>query len=400
MIAAQIHEPSPDRTGVALTVAAHRGHIERVEREGRELICCWSDGHRSRFHAIWLRDNCGCPECRDPGTGHRLMDVLSIPDEIAPDTVRLTSSGDVEIVWTPGGHASRYEVEWLRAHCYSDEERLRRRRQPVLWGAEIAGRIPTFADAEVRSDEPAQFRWLSAVRDYGFARLRGVPAVAGEVERVAALVGYIRETNYGRTFDVISMPQPTHLAYTPRALAVHVDNPYRVPTPGLQMLLCIEAASEGGDTVLVDGFRAADELNRADPAAYHLLTRVPMSFRYRDAETDLYARQPVIALDADGQVAAIHFNDRAAAPLEIAESEVEPFYAAYRKFARLVRDPALELRFRLAPGHLLFFDNQRALHGRTAFDASAGRRFLQGCYLDRDGLESRLRVLARRMKGS
>src|SRR5205823_2951392 len=104
----------------------------------------------------------------------------------------------------------------------------------------------------------------------------------------AALVGYIRETNYGRMFDVISMPQPTHLAYTPRALAVHVDNPYRVPMPGLQMLLCIEAAAAGGDTVLVDGFRVAEELRRTDLGAYELLTRVPMSFRFRDAENDLY----------------------------------------------------------------------------------------------------------------
>ena len=39
--------------------------------------------------------------------------------------------------------------------------------------------------------------------------------------------------------------------------------------------------------------------------------------------------------------------------------------------------------------------NQRALHGRTAFDPNAGRRHLQGCYVDKDGVESRLRVLAR-----
>src|SRR5207244_3479067 len=123
---------------MSVTVAVSQEHIQRVEREGRELICCWSDGQRSRFHAMWLRDNCGCPECRDPRTGHRLMDVLSIPDEIAPQTVRLTPSGEVEIVWAPGEHTSRYEAEWLRDHCCSEQERLRRRWQPVLWGAEIA----------------------------------------------------------------------------------------------------------------------------------------------------------------------------------------------------------------------------------------------------------------------
>ena len=38
-------------------------------------------------------------------------------------------------------------------------------------------------------------------------------------------------------------------------------------------------------------------------------------------------------------------------------------------------------------------DNHRVLHGRTAFDADSGRRHLQGCYVDRDELRSRLRVL-------
>jgi gamma-butyrobetaine dioxygenase len=40
--------------------------------------------------------------------------------------------------------------------------------------------------------------------------------------------------------------------------------------------------------------------------------------------------------------------------------------------------------------------NDRALHGRTAFDPNLGRRHLQGCYIDRDGIESRRRVLKRR----
>jgi gamma-butyrobetaine dioxygenase len=41
--------------------------------------------------------------------------------------------------------------------------------------------------------------------------------------------------------------------------------------------------------------------------------------------------------------------------------------------------------------------NDRALHGRTAFDPNLGKRHLQGCYIDRDGIESRRRVLKRRL---
>jgi hypothetical protein len=51
------------------------------------------------------------------------------------------------------------------------------------------------------------------------------------------------------------------------------------------------------------------------------------------------------------------------------------------------RDPAAMLAVRLAPGDCAVFDNTRILHARTGF-ASSGRRHLQGCYADLDGIES------------
>lgn len=54
------------------------------------------------------------------------------------------------------------------------------------------------------------------------------------------------------------------------------------------------------------------------------------------------------------------------------------------------------LTFRLESGDCLIFDNTRILHARTAFEeTSTGRRHLQGCYADLDGLLSTLSVLER-----
>ena len=83
--------------------------------------------------------------------------------------------------------------------------------------------------------------------------------------------------------------------------------------------------------------------------------------------------------------------DALSAPAE----RVGPICRALRAFAAVVRDPALECHYRLNPGELLIFDNRRVLHGRAAFDPSTGRRHLQGCYVDRDQLLSRIRVLER-----
>ena len=40
--------------------------IERVCLTSNQAVLDWSDGQQSRFHAVWLRDNCPCPACRHP----------------------------------------------------------------------------------------------------------------------------------------------------------------------------------------------------------------------------------------------------------------------------------------------------------------------------------------------
>jgi gamma-butyrobetaine dioxygenase len=43
------------------------------------------------------------------------------------------------------------------------------------------------------------------------------------------------------------------------------------------------------------------------------------------------------------------------------------------------------------------FDNQRILHGRTAFSSARQPRHLRGCYLTRDSVYSEAALLRRRL---
>jgi alpha-ketoglutarate-dependent taurine dioxygenase len=78
------------------------------------------------------------------------------------------------------------------------------------------------------------------------------PAESGTVLRVAASFGFVRETNYGRLFDVRVEPQPGNLAYTSRRILPHTDNPYRDPVPTVQLLHCLRAP---GDCLIFDNTR-------------------------------------------------------------------------------------------------------------------------------------------------
>jgi gamma-butyrobetaine dioxygenase len=54
--------------------------------------------------------------------------------------------------------------------------------------------------------------------------------------------------------------------------------------------------------------------------------------------------------------------------------------------------PEYQMRYQLAAGDIVIFDNRRILHGREAFLPQSGDRQLRGLYLDRDDMHSTIRM--------
>ena len=79
--------------------------------------------------------------------------------------------------------------------------------------------------------------------------------------------------------------------------------------------------------------------------------------------------------------------------LDIHPDLMENFYEAYRKFASLLNNIQYLIKFKLKSGDIFCFNNRRVLHGRTAFNPNSGNRHLQGYYIDRDEILSRLNFL-------
>ena len=52
--------------------------------------------------AVWLRANCPCPGCQDPGSGQRLVAVTDLPADVTVAGV-LASDGTVEVIFGPDG---------------------------------------------------------------------------------------------------------------------------------------------------------------------------------------------------------------------------------------------------------------------------------------------------------
>jgi gamma-butyrobetaine dioxygenase len=288
--------------------------------------------------------------------------------------------------------ASVYSVHALTAAAHH-------RVVPTLWDAEAVASLPVAEHEAITADDrdgrSERLRWLRGVEAMGCGLLHGVPIADGEVARVADLFGHVRETNYGRWFDVRSVVDPSNLANTSLGLAAHTDNPYRDPVPTMQLLHCLESTASGGENFLVDGWRVAEEVRALQSAGFDLLVRRSVTFDYRDSTAELSHHAPLIELDTDRMVRSIRFNPRSMQQPSMPADELAVWYDAYLLLARLLAEPRFQIRLRLDPGDLFIVDNRRVLHGRTAFAATSGSRHLQGCYADIDGLRSTIAVLSR-----
>ena len=339
--------------------------------------------------ALWLRDSCTDAQSRDPVSGQRLFGITDLSPELRVDSATVADGG-LELVFGPDGHRSRFEVPELLDAARTTPRDERNESSKHLWPSAAQLRPVTRVPwPDYLADRAPVLR--SVVED-GFALLSEVPAREGCVTEIAESFGFVRETNYGRIFDVRIEENASNLAFTGLAISPHTDNPYRDPVPTLQLLHCLSNASKGGDSGLVDGFAAAAALRDRDPAAFEVLTTTRVSYRFDSADTHLESRTPLIGLDAAGCIGEIRFNNRSMRVEPLGPEDSRVFYAAYRTFAELLCDPAAQASFRLTPGDCLIFDNTRLLHARTAFQAVGGRH-LQGTYADLDGLLSTLATL-------
>jgi gamma-butyrobetaine dioxygenase len=364
---------------------------------GAAVLLRWKDDESARFHALWLRDNALDPETRSVSNGQRLITILDIPRNAVVATAELTSSGDLSIGFEPEGKRASFPSDWLRARRYDRDLKSEigwTSADIELWDASFQERIQVASFAAVSTGRRALARWLADVRRYGFAVMDGMPTESGALCKVAELFGYVRETNYGRWFEVRTEVNPNNLAYTNLGLQAHTDNPYRDPVPTLQILACLENSVEGGDSIVVDGFNVATRLKAENRRGFDLLARYPARFEYAGtAGVRLRAKRPFIELSPDGEMIAIRFNNRSTAPIvDVPYEDMADFYAGYRRFAEILEDPTMAVKFKLAPGELFIVDNTRVLHARKAF-SSSGKRWLQGCYSDKDGLLSSLAAI-------
>jgi len=261
------------------------------------LVIEWADGETSRLDALWLRDHCQMPTSRNPDNGQRLLNVIDIPEDLTIAGVEQLGDEQLEVTFLPENHSSRYTTRWLRENCYCINAAFddRSASNKTLWqGDSFSDGLPSNDYTEFTASGDGKVATLRAFSNYGFALLTGVPCESGQVLEVIGQIGFNRKTNYGELFEVRTEINPNNLAYSNLGLGCHTDNPYRDPVPTIQLLHCLSSSASGGDSILVDGFRAAEVLRQESSEHFETLVENWINFRFSDVDTDLISRAPMI----------------------------------------------------------------------------------------------------------
>ncbi len=347
---------------------------------------------KKEIHPFWLRERADNEECLDKNTQQRLFDPTTLDNNIDINQANIVDKF-LEINFNDGVNC-KLNIEKIILE-FSKKNTIDENIKKEKWDSNFKN-IKNFQFKNNFSESEEMYELLISFYKYGFIIIKDVPTNDNFIVKFANSIGSVRRTNFGEYFNVKSKPNPNDLAYTSLHLAPHTDNPYRNPVPCIQLLHCIENEVSGGYSTLVDGFTVTENLKKENPNFYEVLTNTKVRFKFVDKEIILEDWSELIQLDENKNFKQIRFSPRLDYVPALEKKKLDLYYNARKKLSELYNSKKYKIEFKLESKDLLMMDNYRLLHGRTSYKTSEGNRFLQGCYIDYDSTEGKLRHLKRK----
>ena len=365
--------------------------VKKIEKKNDHLSISWGDNFKSKYHFLWLRDN--CPSAIHPTANMRVFNILTVSKKIFPKKINLNQN-QLDIDWSEGNHKSKFNLQWLRDHCYTEINNKKYDSPYIFWDSNLKKNFSKIKlnHNDIISNDSYLKKWLKLLHSHGFSIIKNGPTRKKSGFRILKRISHHRETFFGTPFEVINIPKPNNTAYTAQALRNHTDLPYFEYAPGYQFLHCLVNNATGGKSSVVDGFAVANYLRKKEKKVYKLLTETYVKFKDTDytQKAIRVLHSPIITLTKDNDFNDIRFSMAAMGTIDVDPKKMKKFYDAYQFFASLLQNNKFKIDFRLEAGDIFCFNNRRVLHGRTEFDPNSGNRHLQGYYVERDEIIARL----------
>lgn len=347
-------------------------------------------GGDAYFNYFWLRDN--DPTSFNSATRERSFDIFHLAD--APRAKSAMVDGDTLVIdWAAEDHITRMPLAWLAN--YADGKR---RTDPAdlprrAWFGDHYNDVARFTHAELLADKAKVKDWLEALIVEGVSIVTAMPETDAALTDLVNVMGQVRPTFFGDYFDVKTHINPTNTAYTASALELHTDTPAEEYAPGVQFLHMRRNSVQGGLNLFGDGVAAANDFRSIDPEGFKLLSSIDIPFYCEHDSYDMRSYQRVIELDQYGEVSGLTISQHMLDLLDLPQSVLDDYYPAFCRFGKLLQSDKYIMQFTLKAGECIVFDNHRIVHGRAAYSATSGERYLRGTYADRAEMRSSYRAL-------
>jgi gamma-butyrobetaine dioxygenase len=263
----------------------------------------------------------------------------------------------LKVIWDDNDrhHKSEYDLEWLKARNFTDENRrnyLQKFYRPTknLWSKNnFANSLQYFNFNKIVEDDFEMYKWLHALTVNGVAIIKDVPQTENEARVIAERVGFIRRTHYGEEFMVKAKADTSNVAYLSANLQMHTDLPYYKYVPGVNLLhVLVQSKSAGGQNLLTDGFYVAELMKSVYPEEYKLLSTVLVNwYDIGEESTEFHSiyRAPMFCLDYENQLSRInHSIPQRDSFFSVPLSVVKDWYKALAKFIELCHREAAEIK--------------------------------------------------------
>ncbi|KAJ5660552.1 hypothetical protein N7507_007003 [Penicillium longicatenatum] len=352
----------------------------------------------------YLRDLCKCPQCVDRYSKQRSFRTNDIPTDIRPRHIKWDGE-HLEIQWandTPGAgpdHLSRWHHSYLRKPTLNTHDIHEFSNKTKTWDAKIMQKHQHWVSYEDYMTNDANFAAsMRNLQRTGLIFVKDIPDSREEVAKVATRMGPLRNTFYGMTWDVRTVPEAKNVAYTNHFLGFHMDLMYMNEPPGYQLLHCLENSCDGGESLFADAFRAAYKMKQSFPEEFKELTRRKLGYEYVHEDQIYYNERPVFELAESSQhLRHVNYSPpfQSAMPIE-GELRFQPLKKALDVFTQMLESEEMCFDLKLNPGECVIFDNRRIVHARRHFNTSTGSRWLAGAYVDTDAVLSRFNVMSKK----
>ena len=363
-------------------------HVTEIGDKGLHITL--SDGGSHYFNYYWLRDN--CPSSFSSVTRERSFDIFHLDTAPRPNSAAV--DGDALVIdWAGEDHLTRMPLDWLEAYKVAKPRHDPADLPRVAWYSDHYPTVPRFSQPELVADKTKRAAWIEAMLVHGFTIVTDMPDSNEGLTQTAELMGYVRPTFFGDYFDVKTHINPTNTAYTSAALELHTDTPAEEFAPGIQFLHCRVNTVDGGQSLYSDGVAVANDFRKRDPEGFKLLSEVSIPFFCEHDTYDSRSRQTVIELDQHGEVSGLTISQHMADIFDLDQSLLDDYYPAFCRFGKMLQEDKYMMRFLMKGGECMVFDNHRIVHGRSAYSATSGDRYLRGCYVDRGEMRSTYRAL-------